>query len=210
MREHRQSRRFQCDEVLDCYIDDEIFEAEILDVSWGGVGIGCLQDLPLGGTLYLQHRDISRTQFPVKTSIRWKRPGVIHEYGLQFQEGTGTVAQRWVQDLFPEQSALRQEQAQKRVDVRVDVRLPIVTEDDYLEGETLDLSTSGARFRLNRPLKDQSNLLLCLPGSLLQVQAKVVRTQSEACHWVHSVQFQDKGLDESEILRSFVASVAST
>ena len=207
MRENRQHIRFQSEEVLDCYHGQEHFEAEILDVSWGGIRIGCLQDFPLGANIFIQHRDIFRSQLPVMTAIRWKAPGVINELGLEFQEGSGNLTDEWVKELFPHECAETSASTQRRSEVRANISVPIATELGFVEGETLDVSANGARFRLKDKLQDENSLLLCLPSSLLQVNAQVLRAEQDQGDWIHSVCFQNNDESKSELLSSFVAEV---
>lgn len=205
MKDHRKNVRFRSEEVLDCYNRNGHFEAEILDVSRSGIRIGCLEDLPLGVTILIQHRELTRIQIPVKAVVRWKRPGPITEIGLEFLETKQSSNSQWVGELFPDKAEFAQKSEQRRVAVRAEVALAVVTEDGALEGETLDLSATGAKFHLGDKMADRGGLLLCLPSSVLRLQARVVRAEQDQGQWIHSVCFEDYDPETSATLSSFVA-----
>ena len=204
MRDHRQNVRIPSDEIIDCYHGQGHFEAEILDLSRGGIRIGCLQDLPLGSSILIQHRELSRCQIPVKAVARWKRPGAVTEIGLEFQAESKSANLRWVAELFPDEGPLRVENLQQRLDVRADVSIPVVTDIGGMAGETLDVSSGGARFRVNAKLEDETSLLFCLPDSFVEVQARVLRRNWQHGQWIHSVRFQELKEEQKALLSSQV------
>ena len=204
MYENRQSRRFECHEILDCYQDGADFEAEIMDVSWGGLRIACLGDLELGSHIFVQHRNADRTQFPIRTRVCWKRPGVLSEFGLEFREGVSSVAQDWAGELFSDSSVFAQSPQQRRHELRAEVRIPIAIEDGHCEGETLDLSATGARFKMARLVDDSTSLYLCLPDSLIELKGQVLRVEREDDQWVHSVRTCAPDPKDRESLSAFL------
>lgn len=207
MYDNRSSRRFECQEIIDCYQDGHDFEAEILDVSWGGLRMACLADLELGSSVFLQHRNPDRDQFPIRARVCWKRPGVLSEFGLEFRESNSNLAHQWTQELFSESALFLQSPRQRRHEVRADVRLPIAIEDGHCEGQTLDLSLTGARFCMDRLVEDETTLYLCLPDSLIELQGQVLRAERQNDQWVHSVRFCAPYREDREQLSAFVQSV---
>jgi len=200
LKEKRKTLRFDCREKLFFQFDGVPHDAEVLDISRGGVRIATPAELPLGRDIFLRIKDNSRGRVPVKAVVRWLRGDGPYEVGLEFRESTSKLSKRWVRKLFPNEGKAWTQGHQQRAEVRTSVNLPVVLSNNFSEGRILDLSSSGARIELDEKLDNATDLYLCLPWSYLEVQADVLRTEPKGSKWVHSVRFST----QSEDLQNFM------
>jgi len=152
----------------------------------------------------LRPKDRRLGRAPVKAVVRWRSGREAFELGLEFRDSPSKLSRRWVRTLFPDQGAAWASARQQRREVRAQVELPIVAAEGFSEGKTLDVSLSGACFELGRKLEESVDLFLCLPWSLLEVQARVLRSESRGSKWVHSVEFSPLPQEQREQLDVFV------
>lgn len=202
MKELRETVRFTCAQAVVCQVGRRKIQAEILDVSRGGARLALSAPLRVGQTVILKPE--KRGRAPVEAVVRWQIEGERIEAGLEFQESPGKLARNWVRKLFPEQGKAWTEGKQKRSEVRTECRLPVVSLDGVWEGQTLDLSSSGACFVKQGKLKSAAQVYLCLPWDYVQVEATPIRATRREDGWVHSVRFGELNPQEKEHLKLFV------
>lgn len=208
MVENRRKIRFECHATLTIEYGRHTCEGEVLDISQGGLRLTSSADLSVGRKVSLSLPDGSRRQKAVKAVVRWIRRGRwSNEIGLEFQAPPQKLAKRWIRKLFPDEGAAWKQSRQKRDEVRAEVNLPMAV-GDYREGAVLDVSRSGARFVLDSKLENQTDLFICLPFTLLELQAEVLRAQQREDKWVHSVRFREVPQNDQETLNAYVESVA--
>lgn len=181
-------------------------QAEILDVSRGGLRLRLSQSLPLGRQVEIKPKHRSRGRAPVTAVVRWQGQGEALEAGLEFTEPAGKLSRKWLRKLFPGRGKAWTEGRQHRSEVRAGCRLPVVSRDGSWEGEIVDLSESGVRFLRDDKLDESSQLYLCLPWDYVEVRATPVRTARSGRKWVHSAKFTDLDPAQREHLRLFVES----
>lgn len=204
MQENRQSLRFECRETLLFQHAGKTIEATILDISRGGVRLSCETRLPVGRKVFLRLKDKTRGRVPVKAVVRWRSGSGPYELGLEFRDSATKLSRQWVRKLFPGQGSAWTAGHQHRSEVRARVSLPVVSASGFVEGKTLDLSSSGACFELDQELTDTVGLYLCLPWSYLEVRANVLRAENKGSKWIHSVQFSALREGERELLKDFI------
>ncbi|MCA9779420.1 MAG: PilZ domain-containing protein [Candidatus Eremiobacteraeota bacterium] len=204
MRELRESLRFTCSEEVVCMVGRRKVQAEILDVSRGGLRLRLSQSLPLGRQVEIKPKHRSRGRAPVTAVVRWQGQGEALEAGLEFTEPAGKLSRKWLRKLFPGKGKAWTEGRQQRAEVRAGCRLPVVSKDGNWEGELLDLSASGARFLGDGKLSQSTELYLCLPWDFVEVRATPVRVARKGDDWIHSVKFSELQAAQQEHLRLFV------
>ena len=204
MKELRESLRFSCNEAVVCLMGRRKIQADIIDVSRGGMRLRLSQPLELGRQVEVKPKHRSRGRAPVLAVVRWQTTGDEAEAGLEFLEPAGKLSRKWLRKLFPGKGKAWTKGHQQRSEVRAGCRLPVVSGDDTWEGEIVDLSASGARFLRNEKMAESTNIYLCLPWDYLEVSATPVRVTQKGKEWVHSVTFSELGSAEREHLKLFV------
>ena len=206
MKELRESLRFSCNEAVVCLMGRRKIQADILDVSRGGMRLRLSQPLGVGRQIEVKPKHRSRGRAPVLAVVRWQRTGDEMEAGLEFLEPAGKLSRKWLRKLFPGKGKAWTEGHQQRSEVRAGCRLPVVSGDGNWEGELADLSASGACFLRDTKLEESTELYLCLPWDYVQVNATPVRVAKKGDEWVHSVRFSGLKPAQREHLRLFVES----
>jgi PilZ domain len=204
LQENRRSLRFECRETLIFQHGGKTYEATVLDISRGGARLSCSKKLPVGSKVFLRLKDRTKGRAPVKAVVRWRGGEAPFEMGLEFRDSTSKLSRRWVRKLFPDQGAAWTAGHQQRSEVRAQVSLPVVSANGFIEGTTLDISQGGACFELDQKLEDTVGLFFCLPWSLLEVRANVLRAESRGSKWVHSVRFSPLKEEQQAELEAFV------
>ena len=208
MVENRRKVRFECHATLAVEYGRHSCQGEVLDISQGGLRLSTSADISVGRKVSLKLPDGNRRQKAVKAVVRWVRYGRwSNEIGLEFQAAPQKLAKRWIRKLFPQEGPTWKHSRQRRSEVRADVNLPMAVAD-YREGAVTDVSLSGARFTMDCKLEDSTNLFICLPFTLLELEADVLRAEREEDRWVHSVPFRDVPPNDQETLTAFVESIA--
>ena len=204
MKELRESLRFSCNEAVVCLMGRRKIQADILDVSRGGMRLRLSQPLEVGRQIEVKPKHRSRGRAPVLAAVRWQCTGDEMEAGLEFLEPAGKLSRKWLRKLFPGKGKAWTEGRQQRSEVRAGCRLPGVSGDGSWEGELVDLSASGACFLRDTKLEESAELYLCLPWDYVQVNATPVRVAQRGKAWVHSVKFSQLKPAQREHLKLFV------
>jgi hypothetical protein len=204
MKELRESLRFTCCESVVCRVGRRKVQAEIVDLSRGGLRLKLSQPLLIGQQVEVKPKHRSRGRSPVLAVVRWQSTGVEMEAGLEFLEPAGKLSRKWLRKLFPGKGKAWTEGHQQRSEVRAGCRLPVVSGDGTWEGELVDLSASGARFSGDAKLEESTELYLCLPWDYVRVNATPVRVARKGNEWVHSVKFSELIPAQRDHLNLFV------
>ena len=203
MLENRSTVRFQSEEILICKQAAKEFRAIVLDVSRGGMRIHCQKKLKVGSYISLRPHNRVRGRALVKAVVRWVR-AADHQVGLEFVDSAKKLSKRWVRKLLPGSGAAWTTSKQQRLDVRAKARVPVVSSDGKLEGATIDLGCTGACLELSGKLEVTAGLLLCLPGSYLELRADILRVRQQNGKWIHSVRFPSLKPRQRQQLDAFV------
>lgn len=202
MIENRQKTRVSCQGTVTLERKGGNVEATVLDLSQTGLRIRSQAKLTVGSLVSLRLPDRALGGKTLKAVVRWVRLGETYEAGLELVYPDRKLSRRWLSRLCPE---IHSEGygLQRRSEVRASVSLPIAL-GDFTEGRLMDLSRSGARFEVPSQIDGPTELYLCLPRTLVAVQADIVRAQSNAETWVYSVKFHPQNDDQSETLGAFI------
>lgn len=205
MIEIRRNHRFECDAKLTVKQGKRTSEATVIDISRGGLRLETSARLSVGQQVSVLPKESSQRKKPIKAVVRWVLQGQTREVGLEFQTPQSKLSRRWIRKLFPDEGGGWRLGTQKRTEVRAPVSLPMANAH-FEEGTLLDISANGARFELAQPLSGSESLYLCLPWSLLKVEAKILRAESRPTGWEHSVQFRDLDDSDRQALQAYVES----
>jgi hypothetical protein len=204
LRELRETIRFTCQETVVCQVGRRKILAEIVDVSRGGARLALTATLRVGQKVLIKPRHRSRGRAPVEAVVRWQCHGAQLEAGIEFLEPAGKLSRKWLRKLFPGKGKAWTQGHQQRGEVRAECSLPVVSMDGRWEGETLDVSPSGACFVQEQELSSSADFFLCLPWDYVQVKATPVRAVRGDDCWIHSVKFTELTPEEEDHLKLYV------
>lgn len=202
MVENRRKMRIPCHGKLLVSHKRGTAEGRVIDVSQAGLRITVKEKLTVGQYVFLRFPGRAMGGKSLRAVVRWIQMGSQPEAGLEFLSPDGKWSKRWLSRLCPSITTSEFDE-QRRTEVRALVNLPVAM-GDFSEGVTLDLSRSGACIVMPEPIEKDSELFLCLPRMLMQLQARLVRSEESSIGWTHSVKFTGVPEGHSEILESFV------
>ncbi|MFN8610098.1 MAG: PilZ domain-containing protein [Vulcanimicrobiota bacterium] len=205
MLETRRSRRFDCDEAVDCEVRGAVRVAFLRDVSLTGARLQG-SNLPPVGTLLRLAPTFSEWQ-PcgprawVYAQVAWTREGV--EAGLRFLEPSSRLSLNWVGRLCQGRNE-RRNSIRVATEVYMEIKVPGVRRT--YEALSLDLSQGGVQARLpDQVLRAGSiaKVSVCLPYTVLDMPAQVVRSGADD-RPQHSLQFTAMETEQADALGGFL------
>lgn len=205
MLETRRSRRFECDEAVDCEVRGNVRVAFLRDVSLTGARLQG-SDLPPVGTLLRLCPTFSEwlpcgPRAWVYAQVCWTREG--QEAGLRFLEPSSRLSLNWVGRLCHGRNE-RRGSIRVATEVYMEIKVPGVRRT--FEALSLDLSQGGVQASLpDQVLRAGSiaKVSVCLPYGVIDAPAQVVR-QGADDRPQHSLQFTGLDSDQSDALDSYL------
>lgn len=211
MLETRQTRRFECDEAVDCEIRGQVRVAFLRDVSLTGARLQGAE-VPAVGTLMRLCPTFSEwmpcgPRAWVYAQVCWTREGV--EAGLRFLEPSSRLSLNWVGRLCSGRSE-RRSSIRVATEVYMEIKVPGVRRT--FEAHSLDLSQGGVQAILpDQVLREGSiaKVSVCLPYAVIDAPAHVVR-QGADDRPEHSLQFTGLDRDQGEALGDYLRQELAT
>lgn len=204
MLETRRARRYACDETVDCEAWGKVRYAVLKDISMLGARLQGTGLPEVGSVVRIAPSFFGVQRTWVYCQVAWIRRGDVDEAGLRFLEPAFRLRRTWVGEFVAGTSPVERRRA-IRVPTEVHLEVKIEGSSRTLEATSLDLSRGGAQLSLDRPLRrcDFLKLHLCLPWTLLEVPAMVIRRLAHD-RPEHSVRFLEMPPGDQEALGSFI------
>jgi len=184
--ERRRLIRLRCAYKVQCVVDQQQFEGQIMDMGLNGMRLRVEQRLKPGGNIFVFH-PTSHNQVEneyVLCLVRWsrkRRDSEDFETGLQYADTPGNMRRSWVKFLLKELGFDERAIYTRRKSIRAESSLPalmVAPDGCELEGTVLNLGAGGALFesdtafaahtRVNLKVGPLGNLKpIWLPGVVL-------------------------------------------
>lgn len=152
--ERRRLIRLRCSYLVQCVVEQQQFEAEILDMGLNGMRLRMSHKLKPGSNVFVYHptrSDRVENEY-VLCLVRWsrkRRDSDELETGLQYADTPGNMRRSWVKFLLKELGFDERAIYTRRKSIRADSRITGVLQSEdgrQCEGTVLNLGAGGALF----------------------------------------------------------------
>jgi c-di-GMP-binding flagellar brake protein YcgR len=203
--ERRRLIRLRCDYKVQCVVDQEQFEANILDMGLNGMRLRMNHKLKPGSNVFVYHptrSDRVENEY-VLCMVCWsrkRRDSEELETGLQYADTPGNMRRSWVKFLLKELGFDERAIYTRRKSIRAEASMNgLLTGDDgrELEGTVLNLGAGGALFESEDIFPPSSKIKLRVGpmGSLRVLWLPGIVLHSKRSHeeepYLTSVRFED-------------------
>lgn len=166
--ERRRLIRLRCAYKVQCVVEQQQFEGQILDMGLNGMRLKVSQRLKPGGNIFVFH-PTSNNQVEneyVLCLVRWsrkRRDSDDFESGLQYADTPGNMRRSWVKFLLKELGFDERAIYTRRKSIRAESSLPalmVAPDGTELEGTVLNLGAGGALFESDTVFASQTRVNL--------------------------------------------------